>query len=244
MKKILSIALCAAAASAFATDPEPATLGTVGVTAITTSLSNAIVAVSYDDLAGGEGMIYSNLVKTANLDVDDKLVEFRNGQYTGWVLKKNDQGVKYWAEQISSYQDGSGKTTSFIPPTASSITNAVGTGIWLMRQNPTEGGVAKTFYIYGKPSLKKTVSLAAKTWTLVGNPNQEAKVIGPTMIEGAIYGDQLVVPDQESGTLCNYIYKGATKGWKKNGDGDAPTIGAGLGCWIKTTNNDGATINW
>lgn len=243
MKKILSIALCAAAASAFATDPEPATLGTVGVTAITTSLSNAIVAVSYDDLAGGEGMIYSNLVKTANLDVNDKLVEFRNGTYTGWVLKADGQGVKYWAEQISSYQDGSGKTTSFVPPAASSITNAVGTGIWLMRQNPKDDKDAvKPFYIYGKPSLKKTVSLAAKTWTLVGNPNQADKVVGSDTVEGAVYGDQLVVPDPSSGTLCNYIFKGATKGWKKNGDGDAPTIGAGLGCWVKT--KTAATINW
>lgn len=242
MKKLLSIALCATVASAFATDPEPATLGTVGVTAITTSLSNAIVAVSYDDLAGGEGMIYSNLVKTANLDVDDKLVEFRDGKYTGWVLAEDGQGVKYWAEQAISYKDGSGKDTTFCSPTANSITNAVGTGIWLMRQNPTANGVAKSFYIYGKPSSKKTVSLAANTWTLVGNPNQEAKVVEPTTITGATYGDQIVVPDPSSGRLCNYIFKGSTKGWLKNGAGEAPTIGAGLGCWILTAED--ATIAW
>lgn len=88
MKKILSIALCAAAVSAFA-DPTKTEFGKVGVTAITSSLSNTIVAISYDDLAGGEGMVYSNLVKTANLTEGDRLVEFRDNKYTGWVLEKS-----------------------------------------------------------------------------------------------------------------------------------------------------------
>ena len=190
MKKILSIALCAAAVSAFGdTETE---LGQVGVTAITTSLSNAIVAISYDDLAGGQ-MVYSNLVKTANLTKGDRLVEFRDDKYTGWVLEESGN-VKYWKEMNEIFVDGSGNQITPVSPTADTIRGAVGTGIWLMRQKPTDSSSAPIpFYIYGKPVSTLKSQIEAGKWTLVGNPTQEPKTIGVSdgqvKVVGAKEGD-------------------------------------------------------
>ena len=59
MKKLLSIAVCASAVAAFATDTE-IPLGDVGVTAITSDLTNTIVAVSYKQLGDGDSNINEN----------------------------------------------------------------------------------------------------------------------------------------------------------------------------------------
>ena len=129
MKKILSIALCAAAVSAFA-DPTETELGKVGVTAITTTLSNTIVAVSYDDLAGGSGMVVSNFVKTTNLTEGDRLAIFRNDGYTTWTLARGEGNVKYWAKNDRAFfVDANGNQTEGPGKSASGITEAVGTGI-------------------------------------------------------------------------------------------------------------------
>ena len=244
MKKILSIALCAAAASAFA-DPTEVELGEVGVTAITTSLSNAIVAVSYDDLAGGTGMVYSNLVKTANLKAGDKLVEFRNNVYTGWVLVE-DGGVNRWQELTEYRIDGSGKQINLDSPTADTIRGTFGTGIWLVRQEPiAANGSTNTFYIYGRPATNTTSRIVGGKWNLVGNPTQSEVVIEANKVSNPTYGDQIVLPVPPDGKLCTYIFKGATNGWRRNGDlkDDArPTLPPGLGCWILTAKD--ATIAW
>ena len=249
MKKILSIALCAAAVSAFSASTE-ALLGEVGVTAITSSLSNTIVAVSYDDLAGGTGMVCSNLVKTTNLTAGDMLVEFRDDKYTGWVLKE-DEGtkVKYWKEQLGAFVDNAGKQLTLVGSSADTVTNTVGTGIWLVRQNPIDtNGNTNSFYIYGKPVTSPTSKTVADTWTLVGNPTQ-----GTVEITAARFGqnelsegDEIVIPVAPSGELSRYTYS-AKYGWRTtNADGKwvstPPSLDAGLGCWIRTTK--AASINW
>lgn len=245
MKKLLSIALCATAVSAFA-DPVEVELGTVGVTAITTSLSNVIVAVSYDDLAGGE-MVYSNLVKTTNLTVGDRLVEFRDNKYTGWVLAEGVGKVKYWQEQPSVFKDSAGKDITMYSPSAGETTGAVGAGIWLVRQNPKdEDGNTVPFYIYGKPVSAPVSQISADTWTLVGNPTQKTTVkIGPqtpvnvgtnAVVAGAQAGDQIVTVG-EGGKLLYFVYVDDS-GWI----GGLPDIGPGIGFWIRTQAD--TTITW
>ena len=254
MKKILSIALCAVAVSAFSASTETI-LGQVGVTAITTSLSNAIVAVSYNDLAGGEGMVCSNLVKTTNLTEGDMLVEFRDDKYTGWMLME-DQGtkVKYWKEQMGAFVDSAGKQLTLVGSSADTVTNMVGTGIWLVRKKPTEKNptdgeeVPVPFYIYGKPVTSPTSKTVADTWTLIGNPTQ-----GTVEITAARFGqdelsegDEIVIPVAPSGNLSRYTFS-AKYGWRTTGaDGEwvktSPSLGAGLGCWIRTTK--AASISW
>ena len=256
MKKLLSIALCATAVSAFAAGESSAqtVLGEVGVTAITTSLSNAIVAVSYDDLAGDAGMVYSNLVKTTNLTVDDKLIQFSydesaQGKYTSWVLKERTPGgAKYWEGQTEAYKGDTGLDVILTPPTADMVRGAVGTGIWLVRQHPENGA----FYIYGKPATSMTSTTVAGKWTLIGNPTQAEKKIGTSatsdtvMVEKPTTGDQIVIPMPSDGRLCYYTFKEG-KGWRTT-DAEGkwvetpPTLGAGLGCWILTAEK--TTINW
>ena len=242
MKKILSIALCVTAVSAFA-DPAEVVLGQVGVTAITTSLSNVIVAVSYDDLAGGTGMVYSNLVKTTNLTAGDRLVEFRNNKYTGWVLEQSGD-VKYWREQQGVFKDSAGKDITLSSPAADTATGAVGTGIWLVRQNPTDDKGVVPFYIYGKPVSAAESKIPAGTWTLVGNPLQQHEVkIGTAtdegefvaVVDGAQTGDQIVTVDND-GTLLYFGYV-KNKGWD-----ELPNIKPGIGFWIRT--EAATTIKW
>ena len=248
MKKLLSIALCATVFSAFATSTE-ALLGEVGVTAITSSLSNTIVAVSYDDLAGGSGMVCSNLVKTTNLTPGDSLVEFRDDKYTGWVLVEDEQTkVKYWREQLGAFVDNAGKQLTLVGSSADTVTNTVGTGIWLVRQNPIDtNGNTNSFYIYGKPvSNSKSTTVAGK-WTLIGNPKQETVTITEDKVVGASYLDELVVPVDPDGKLCRYQFKEGN-GWRTtdaNGEwvkDEPPKLGAGLGCWILTQKD--ASITW
>lgn len=245
MKKILSIALCATAVSAFA-DSTETVLGQVGVTAITSSNQNTIVAVSYDDLTGGSGIVVSNFVKTANLTKGDQLAIFNNGTgteiYDTWVLK-DEGGVKYWAKNNKTfYVDANGQLLAGEGTPASSITNAVGTGIWLCRaQKPTQ---PFTFYIYGKPVSDPVSHISAGTWTLVGNPLQKNMVkIGTaadkgefvTVVDGAQTGDQIVTVG-ENGTLLYFAYV-KNQGWS-----GLPDIGPGIGFWIKTQAD--TTIAW
>lgn len=253
MKKILSIALCAAAVSAFAVDessPKVAELGIVGVTAITTSLSNAIVAVSYDDLTGGSGIIVSNFVKTTNLTKGDQLVIFTNGFYEAWTLASNETThVQYWEEPTAKLTiNAQGKLEASEGTPAADIAQSVGTGIWLVRQNPiAANGSTNMFYIYGKPVTSSTSTTVAGKWTLIGNPKQETVTITADKVSGASYLDELVVPVEPDGKLCRYQFKEG-KGWRTtDAKGEwvkdkPPKLGAGLGCWILTQKD--ASITW
>lgn len=252
MKKILSIVLCAAAVSVFGDTTEAVLGGEIGVTTISNSFKNTIVAVSYNDLdpSVASGIAVSNFVKTANLDADDQLAIFNGtGTYDTWVLKENE-GVKYWDRNEKTYTVGTdGALTVGEGNAASDITQVVGTGIWLIRKNPTENDNAKPFYIYGKPATSMISTTTADTWTLIGNPTQSEIAIGKDMVKGASEGDQIVVPVAPNGNLCYYMFH-STEGWQRTsiGEDGKPVhkkdlkLGAGLGCWIKT--QGAAQITW
>ena len=245
MKKLLSIALCATAVSAFA-DPAEAVLGQVGVTEINSGLSNTVVAVSYADLSTGGELAISNLVKTTNLTAGDQLAAFSNGKYEVWTLVQlvKDVGPKFWQKSATKYfVDDKGLLTSETGTEASLVTQAVGTGIWLVRKDPS-----KPFYIYGKPSTTTTFKTLANTLMLVGNPRQETSVqILAGTVTNPTQFDQIVTVDA-NGKLCYYTYLDSKVGWcttDSNGDWEMdkhPTIPAGCGCWIRTQKE--ATINW
>ena len=249
MKKILSIALCAAAVSAFSASTETV-LGQVGVTAITSSLQNTIVAVSYDDLTGGSGIVVSNFVKTTNLTEGDQLAIFNNGTgteiYDTWILK-DEGGVKYWAKNNKTfYVDANGQLQTGEGTAASSVTNAVGTGIWLCRtQKPAE---PFTFYIYGKPVSDPVSHISANTWTLVGNPLQkttvkigtDAAVSKTAVVKDPQTGDQIVTVEA-NGKLHYFVYVGSR--WIDGSTDPVDiSVGPGIGFWIRTQAD--TTITW
>ena len=252
MKKLFSIVLCTAAVSAFA-DPAEVELGAVGVTTITSSLSNTIVAVSYDDLAGGSGMVYSNLVKTTNLTAGDRLVEFRDDVYTGWVLVESDS-VKYWKEEMEYFQNASGEKSNSSSPTADTVRGAVGTGIWLVRQNPTdENGNAIPFYIYGKPVSNPKTVIVGGVANLVGNPTANDVQLTTAILTDATAGDRIEVPSG-IGVLGRqaYTYDKTNNQWWTIDTGShlpvngLPKILAGQGFWYVSAAPTGTsfTISW
>ena len=250
MKKMLFLLLGAAAVSAFGeTTPTEAVLGgEIGVTKIVSKLSNTVVAVSYNDLdpTVTSGIAISNLVKTANLTPGDQLAIFSNGVYTTWTLNQNGtEGPKYWEKNEKAFTVGADdKLTVESGAAASDVTAAVGTGIWLIRQNPTQNGDAIPFYIYGKPSTAITIKTKPGVWNLVGNPTQDNVLITPTVAQGA-NNDEIRVPGERG--LVNYLYKATSNAWLRAKDvtgkwGPAPTIAPGTGFWIKTGGE--ITINW
>ena len=240
MKKLLSIAVCASAVAAFATDTE-IPLGDVGVTAITSSYTNTVVAVSYKELGDGDGNItISNIVKTANLEVDDLLYVFKDGKYQSYTLKSSG-GVKYW-DRTADYVIGSnGQLTSDSTPAANIATLAAGEGIFLVRPNGWTGANF-TFYIYGKPSGATTATVGAGKTALVGNPTQTAKA--PVSISGATAGDQILVPTNNKVGMQTYSYNGTVWSTRIGGARQTglPSIPAGTGFWYVA--KSAVTINW
>jgi len=238
MKKLLSIAFCAAVGSTFAA----AEVGEVGVTAINSGMANTVVAISYKDLVSGGDISVSNLVKTTNLTVNDQLAVFNGTDYDTWTLADGTGGAKYWAKNAKTYKVGSsGALTVGTGDSGDTTTLPAGTGIWLCRQSYSD-----PFYIYGKPANQTQVT--ASGTKLVGNPTQSAKV--PT-ITGMANRDRIEVPSSDAFLARDmYQYVSKSNGWFKvdKTDGkikmvDLPEIPAGTGFWYVGPNST-ATISW
>ena len=251
MKKLLSIALCAAAVSVFGDTETGTQLGNaIGVTAVTSSNKNTIVAVSYEDLDPSiqSGIAISNLVKTANLTVGDLLMIYVNGKYSTWTLQQDEAGEgkpKYWAKtDITLTVNEDGSQTNGSGSEASDVICGVGTGIWLVRNNDYVPGEEFTFYIYGKPASTLTSEIVGGEWNLVGNPRQTEVDLGTDKVDKAKTLDQIVAIDG-NGHSVYYMFK-TGKGWQATDvDGTAirlQPIAAGHGLWIRTAEN--ATISW
>ena len=200
MKKLLSIAVCASAVAASAADV-PVTLGEVGVTAITSTTTNTIVAVSYTDLASNGNITASNLVKTANLTVGDHLYVYKGNNSMDAFELDVAGGVKYWkpSSVVSPMADGVSISAS---SSADSVTVPVGSGVWLVRGSGYTGG-SFTFYIYGKPASPAAVSVTAGTSALVGNPTQTGKA--PTFTVGPNNNDKILVSVNQSAKYSQLI---------------------------------------
>ena len=242
MKKILLVAAIASTFMAFAEESEaPAGGGTanatevqqIGITAITTSRQSVIVAFSYT------GVTADKLVKTTNLTVGDELHGFVNDEYTTWTLLENETtGSKYWEANYESTTNGTKGGTpavDFLQP--------VGTGIWLVRQHPTDNtGSAIPFYIYGTPATDKTIKVSAGTTRLIGNPNSTPTSTSPTIIDAAA-GDAIYIPNGKAFTKYTY---GSNKKWNKGFTEleNPPTFDANTGAWYESKGTENVTIEW
>ena len=238
MKKLLLVAICASAVVAFG-DESPVALGQVGVTAVTSSLTNTIVSVSYEDLGGGD-VSASNLVKTTNLEIGDHLYVYQGGgSFKAFTLAGDPAGAKYW--------NGTAVSEPGAPIAAASAAKDVsvvaGTGVWLVRGSNWDGN-AFTFYIYGKPAASTSVTVPAGTAMLVGNPNQSGSQ-SPTITSPNI-GDKIVIPYANRVGTRTYDYYG--DGWALGMEDptlSAPAISAGTGFWyIRSGTGSSVTISW
>ena len=204
MKKILLVAAIASTFMAFA-EGEAANateVQQIGITKVNSTFANTIVAISYS------GNI-DKFVKTTNLTTDDLLFIYDNGSYSSWKLNESKNWVQVTnvsEKGINSGEDPSG------------FSRAIGTGIWLVRQNPKDAeGDAVPFYIYGTPASVETITVKAGA-NLIGNPYPTAKA--PT-ITNPTFRDAIYVPAGEGMAVytCGrkkedgkYVY-----GWYKNG---------------------------
>lgn len=233
MKKLLSLALCAAAASFAAADE--ITLGNVGVTAITlpAGQTNTIIAASFNDLATGGDISVANLVKTTNLAPGDKIMLYTaKNTYSAWVL--GDNGA--WQKAEKTYTVGSDGVATVDEGAASDTTTVkIGTGLWIVRKDPTE---AAEIALYGSIADAKSTTTAAGAWNLIGNAGQ----VSFNAFEDAV-GDQIVMV-ADNGALRTYNFKaGDGKGWyyvtytdnRGTNNYGTPAVAPGQGFWYYTS---------
>jgi len=232
MKKQILIALTLATMSTMATETELAG-SAVSVIPITTSSKVTAVAVPFLEMDGSGNVNVAHLVKTANLAENDELYVYQNGNYECWKLVGNA-----WSKQTKIYTVNSlGQLVEGTGSDAGDVTCEVGTGFLLKT-----GSSPVTFYVYGKPSDKASMTLTAGTKTLVGNWTSTSKA--PT-ISRATAGDAIVIPNEGLG--MRYSYNGTT--WYGIGSehkpvAGLPTIAAGTGFWYVTAAGSTPTISW
>jgi len=245
MKKLLSIVICASAVAAYGTDPDPVTLGTVGVTKVANcTTTNTIIAVSFADLAGGD-ITASNIVKTTNLTYGDtlKVYDAANGNFKVFTLD-GEEPPHFWRETLT--QNLGGGETSENPGTT---TLGAGVGLWLVRGGAWDGSPFD-IYLYGAvtasyPQSGSAESIAADTAKLFGNPLQSDAM---PVITGQRDGDRIIIATNNvSGTLV-YTWKEANNAWGSGFGAKRKTLSAipkGTGFWYAPNGSGAArTLYW
>lgn len=241
MKKLLSLALCAAAATTFAAD-EITLADEIGVTmvAIPAGQTNTIIAASFKELSTGNNISAANLVRTTGLKKDSKLYLYGGTKdtYSVWTLDA-DGGKWIAAEKTYTIaKDGTlTEGTGSLPTT----TLPIGTGLWLVRSDATDAVKVALYGAY--VSDVGSVALTKDTWQLVGNPKQTDLVISK-----GDNGDRLVAVN-EKGVLRTYQYR--ESGWsyvtydangKPTRNSVNPKIAAGQGFWYLSKTNKSLTF--
>ena len=216
-------------------------IGSIGVTKITSSLKNTIVAVSFADLEAGGEIKVADLVRTDNLTAGDQLAVFNGNTYDTWTL----QGGA-WVKNDMTFTQGSDGLLEGTGTAADEATKVVGTGFWLIRNNDYTEGTEFTFYVFGKPVTSPTSSVPAKTVSLIGNPTQNDIELIAEKITGVTVGDRIHLP--QAGGFKVYTY--GEKGWYTFNESTKlyaysnPTIPAGKGVWYLSVGENTVTITW
>lgn len=232
MKKLLSLAFCAASALAFADEIE---CGQVGVIKVTSSQQNTVIAAAFGDLAGGDIKV-ANIVKTTGLTAGDQLFVFKGGSFSGWTYN----GTSWDTVEANVSLDANGTVKSATGTPAVDEMVAYGSGVWLKLKTIPESPF--TIAVYGSP-VAKEISVTAGATVLCGNPTYAA---AEPSIAGAQAGDIIKVPS-DALLLTTYRYNGSA--WKyASGASIAtglPTIPAGTGFWYQAVNSgEPRTLTW
>lgn len=233
MKKQILAMMTLAAVSAFA---EETILdgAAVSVIPITTSQAVTAVAVPFLEMDESGEVCVAHLVKTANLSAGDLLYVYQDGLYECWELVDNA-----WTKQNKVFiMDNTGNLTQDTGKNPSQVTREVGTGFLLKR---TSASPAVTFYVYGKPSDKTLMTLAANAKTLVGNWTATTKA--PT-IANPTAGDAIVIPNDGLGIRCTYNGTNWYHIEENKPVAGLPMITAGTGFWYVTAADSTPTISW
>lgn len=253
MKKLLSLAFCAAAATSFAADE--ITLGDeIGVirVALANGQKNTIIAASFKDFETGGDISVANLVKTTNLETGAQIIRYKaDGTHEAWILSES----KTWEKAAAAITQGAdGETTTGTGEDPTTTAPTVGEGLWIVRGDttPTKDAVIA---LYGKYSANRTSSYVANKWNLLGNAGTDAY----TFTTGKV-GDKVVVA--RDGALRQYEYD-ETEGWyypiyttetvtilgkaqkvvSETKNKENPTLAPGEGFWYYTKQANGS-LTW
>ena len=220
MKKLLSIALCAAATLAFADDVSVA-VANVGVTKITipSGQKNTIIASSFNALGGEEGVTVEKLIRSATgLAENDQLMIFKDNTYYSFIWNGSQ-----WTASTAVTSAGTSTENTLL-----TSATTIGQGIWFIRA-ATDLSSTVTLVLYGATPTTTNVATTEGAWNLIGNPTVNTYTFADDI---GTKGDQIVVVS--NGALVNYVRK--STGWYTTGsDGKTakgkPTVAAGFGIW-------------
>lgn len=251
MKKLLSLAFCAAAAASFAAADEITLADEIGVIRIdlVNGQENTIIAASFKDLETGGDISVANLVKTTNLEAGAQIIRYKaDGTHEAWILSES----KTWEKAAAAITQGvDGETTTGTGDDPVSAATTVGEGLWIVRgKNATFNAVIA---LYGKYVTGRQSAYTAGVWNLIGN----AGLKNHSFTTGTL-GDEIIVVNH--GPLRKYQYGDA--GWfyedttmedvvkggrtwkkvKKVNKTETPTIAPGIGFWYKPTAS--GTLTW
>ena len=225
MKKLLSLAVASFAMAAVAVDYSP----TIGVTQITTTNKNTIVAVPFNSLADGGNMSVTNLVCTNGLSSGTHIYVFKGGNYKAWTL----DAANGWA----ALDTVSGNSDLAVPSAGDDLVASPG-AIWVVL--PEAPADSKTFCIYGQWADITATDITAGANNLVANPLQSKATVGFT--GSPVRGDTIVIP--QDGTPESYTY--GKKGWTSDGaSATLPNIEVGQGFWYVCNSTSTVTkVTW
>ncbi len=247
LRSIVSVGMMALAAAAFADYTDGKVCGWMRVDS---DLAVTVVGVPWVDVADPSTNVkVADLVKTDNLTDGDNLYVYNNGTWTFYTLSSGA-----W---VAGTTANSSITATAGDPSEATI--ARGQALYLERQNPKEGEVAKPFYVYGAEGTTalttKTLSGVAGTKFLVASPKAAAfqvttsKISGATAKSRSASGDQIIVP-LAGGASRTYTLASGKWGYVSDGvrvkEGDAGylPIALGTGFWYIKSGAADVTITW
>ena len=259
LKQILGVSVFACALSVQATDVASSE-NVFGLLAVSSATTNTIVGTPWLATGGG-AVVVSNLVKTTNLTVGDKLYVINGfSKYDGWQLVAGG----YWSP-IGKFSIGAdGQMTADAGVQASDQTVTRGQGVWLVRNNPTDGsGNPNLFYLYGQASttpVTTTITAGtekAPTWHLVASASSTAE---PFNFNSGITGtvnakDTIVIPTDTNPSILTYVNSAWCRQASSNYTHSSgikisvpyldtnPTVPAGTGFWY-VSRGGSPTITW
>lgn len=230
MKKLLLIAGVAVALAASA----DYTSQTIGVTKITTTNRNTIVAVPFASLTNRTAAISANdLVCTNGLPIGTttattQLLVFKDDGYLTWELAPEG-----WVPVANGAH-----TEDYV---GANSTIASGGAIWVVL--PSAPNPSQDIYIYGDFTDQPTESAVAVGSNLIANPLQSDATF--TLAGTPIKGDQIIIPNDSNPESYTYSKKG-----KWTGDGAAVDISSlsikvGQGFWyVRKDGSEVSKVTW
>ena len=274
MKKIL-IAVAAAIPFLAVADNENEVMSanTFGVLRLNPSTTVTPITANFGSVesAGNQDIVVSNLLKTTNLTLGDRLYVYNTTsesetKWNAYELAEDGSGNRFWdACNVASVTIDGTAISASKPQDGSEI--HVGQGVFLVRQN-----TGMPFYAFGQVQTGAVVTAISDGANLIGAPfgtnynfaaarlytnaacTAPYTPVSPSeldtrtlpsgkVVTNSVYaaGDKLVIIAND-GKPSEYIYQDGA--WGSAGNNGEPVIPAGIGCWYYKDGGSTVYIKW